>query len=72
MAILSGHNQGNMDWKRILLIFFLVSMWVATIVQCAICSDVVSWSFFMHPMIMHGELTTKKCLIVESVRFHAV
>jgi hypothetical protein len=46
MAILSGHNQGNMDWKRILLTFFLVSMWVATIVQCAIGSDVLRWRSF--------------------------
>jgi hypothetical protein len=26
-----------------LLIAFLVSMWVATIVQCATCSDVLRW-----------------------------
>jgi hypothetical protein len=46
MAILSGHNQGNMDWNRILLIFFLVSTWVATIVQCAIGYDVLRWRSF--------------------------
>jgi hypothetical protein len=46
MAILSGHNQGNMDWNRILLIFFFVSTWVATIVQCAIGYDVLRWRSF--------------------------
>lgn len=46
MTILSGHNHGNKDWKRILLILFLVSMWVATIVQCATGSDVLRWRSF--------------------------
>ncbi|KAK3162737.1 hypothetical protein QOZ80_1BG0093140 [Eleusine coracana subsp. coracana] len=42
----SGHNQGNMDWKRTLLIVFLVSMWVATIIHCATGSDVLRWRSF--------------------------
>ncbi|PUZ53463.1 hypothetical protein GQ55_5G054000 [Panicum hallii var. hallii] len=42
----SGQNQGNNDWKRILIITFLVSMWVAIIVQCATGSDVLRWRSF--------------------------
>ncbi|KAG0540581.1 hypothetical protein BDA96_03G421400 [Sorghum bicolor] len=41
----SGQSQ-NGDWRRILLITFLVSMWVSTIVQCATGSDVLRWRSF--------------------------
>ncbi|TVU36169.1 hypothetical protein EJB05_18088 [Eragrostis curvula] len=42
----SEHNQDNVDWKRVLLICFIVSMWVASIVQCATGSDVLRWRSF--------------------------
>lgn len=41
----SGQNQKS-DGRRILLIAFLVTMWVATIVQCATGSDVLRWRSF--------------------------
>jgi hypothetical protein len=44
--ILSGKIQNNKDWKHILLIAFLVSMWVAIIVQCVTGSDVLRWRSF--------------------------
>ncbi|PNT73388.1 hypothetical protein BRADI_2g57770v3 [Brachypodium distachyon] len=43
---LSGQGQDNSDWKHILLIFFLVVMWVGTVVQCATGSDVLRWRSF--------------------------
>ncbi|GJM92180.1 hypothetical protein PR202_ga08619 [Eleusine coracana subsp. coracana] len=46
MTILPGHNQGNVYWNCTLLIVFLVSMWVATIIQCATGSDVLRWRSF--------------------------
>ncbi|XP_062207788.1 uncharacterized protein LOC133909388 isoform X2 [Phragmites australis] len=42
----SGHHQDNSGRNNILLIVFLVSMWVATIVQCATGSDVLRWRSF--------------------------
>ncbi|ONM35523.1 Sn1-specific diacylglycerol lipase alpha [Zea mays] len=41
----SGQNQKS-DGRRILLIAFLVTMWVSTIVQCATGSDVLRWRSF--------------------------
>ncbi|KAL6616546.1 hypothetical protein ACP70R_038816 [Stipagrostis hirtigluma subsp. patula] len=41
-----GKSQENSTSKRILLIVFIVSMWVATIVQCATGSDVLRWRSF--------------------------
>lgn len=40
-----GQNQSSYR-RHILLIFFLVSIWVATIVQCATGSDVLRWRSF--------------------------
>ncbi|KAJ1286666.1 hypothetical protein BS78_03G369500 [Paspalum vaginatum] len=40
-----GQNQ-NSDRRHILLIFFLVSIWVATITQCTTGSDVLRWRSF--------------------------
>ncbi|CAO2172413.1 unnamed protein product [Urochloa humidicola] len=42
----SGRIQDNNEWECILLIVFLVSMWVAIIVQCATGSDVLRWRSF--------------------------
>nr|XP_034597318.1 uncharacterized protein LOC117858369 isoform X3 [Setaria viridis] len=42
----SGKIQNNKEWKRILLIVFLVSMWVAIVVQCVTGSDVLRWRSF--------------------------
>ncbi|CAM0884151.1 unnamed protein product [Alopecurus aequalis] len=42
----SGHDQDNSEWKHILFIFFLVVMWVGTVVQCTTGSDVLRWRSF--------------------------
>ncbi|KAL6840346.1 hypothetical protein ACP4OV_030156 [Aristida adscensionis] len=42
----SGYDQKYSYRKHILLIIFVASMWVATIVQCATGSDVLRWRSF--------------------------